>query len=291
MDDQFVKYYSDLTTAAPDHAKFEPDFASDADFRCTGDLDYPAAKTINILSPVSKKRASLNDRTKKSSTPSSDFEISTANKIYTKELISTNTVHRYRTEDLASYGFSTFDKDLHECLVTQKANRLKSKSAGTNSRNESSKPSGAVRFSEITIQEYSVKPGVNPGGSKGCPLTMGWNPISTDILDLDVFESLRCEHRRPTEQLKLVSSHRQHMLRGMGYTMKDIWGGTKAANLARRDRYSTIARLKSTPSQIRIEGIRRNVQNLVTFGSKKRREEKFLAPYVDAKNKTNSRLP
>ena len=83
----------------------------------------------------------------------------------------------------------------------------------------------------------------------------------------------------------------------MGYSMKEIMNGEKAANKARRARFETIARLKSMDSQETLEGLQRNVRNLVTFGSKKRKEQKLLAPFKDEKktaknNKSRSlRLP
>ena len=69
------------------------------------------------------------------------------------------------------------------------------------------------------------------------------------------------------------------------YSMREIMDGEKAANQTRRARFNTISRLKSTDSQEKLEGIQRNVKHLVTFGSKKRREQKLLAPYQD-ENKT-----
>lgn len=281
MDDQFAKYYSDLTTTSPDHVKFvDTEYSSDD---LVEEICHPAAKTVNVLIPVAK-RSSGSDKSNSSST---DFEISTANKIYTKELVSSNKVNKTRIENLSSYGENTFDQDMRECHMLEKVNRLKSegnKAATT----KASSNKGGVRFDTITIQEYSVQPGVNPGGSKGCPLTIDWNPISTETLDLDVFERVRCEHRRVSEQLKMVSAHRQHLLRGMGYTQRNIMEGTKAANQARRARFSTIARLKSTDSQEKIEELERKFQNIVTFGIKKRKEQKYLAPYLDEKNNKNS---
>ena len=130
---------------------------------------------------------------------------------------------------------------------------------------------------------------MNPGGTKGCPLTIGWEVIGKDDLDLDVFESLRSEHRRRGDQLKLVSAHREQMLRRMGYSMREIMDGEKAANKTRRARFNTIARLCSSDSQEKLEDLQRNMKNLVTFGSKKRREQKLLAPYQDEQKTTNNK--
>lgn len=273
MDNQSANDYSNMTQTY--------DFAYPSPMSmAVEELQHPVAKTINVLSPVNKKQ------TISVSSSSSDFEPRTANKIYTKELVSSHSINFSRCESRSSYGASTFDQDKRECQIAEKVNRLKAE--GTNATAKaSSKPSEkrAVQFSRISIQEYSLQPGINPGGSKGCPLTIGWEVIGKDDLDLDAFESLRSERRRRGDQLKLVSDHREQMLRRMGYSMREIMDGEKAANQTRRARFNTISRLKSTDSQEKLEGIQRNVKHLVTFGSKKRREQKLLAPYQD-ENKT-----
>lgn len=190
---------------------------------------------------------------------------------------------------MSSYGVSTFEEDVRKSLHAEKVNRLKSKGK-ISDKNNATGARGKVRFSSITIQEYSIEPGMNPGGNKGCPLTMGWDPISTQSLDVDVFESYRCHNRREHDQLKLVSAQREHMLLNMGYTMKSILAGTKAANRTRRERFNTLARLNSSESEEMIEGLRRGALNFVTFGNKKRQEQKLMAPYSTESNKDGSVL-
>lgn len=181
----------------------------------------------------------------------------------------------------------TFDKDLKESRMQEKVNRLKAegmarlqtKKEDSNAATATAPAQRTVRFDTVTIREHSVQPGVNPGGTKGCPLTIGWEPIHSETLDLEVFDTIRRDRRRCIHQLKLVSDHRQQMLTNMGFTMRDINEGTRAANIARRNRCNTIARLKSSDTQEMLEGFRSNVQNLVTFGTKKRKEQKLLKPY------------
>jgi len=200
-------------------------------------------------------------------------------KMYTKELLSNH------QKNLAQYGVSTFDKDMKECRMQEKVNRLKAEGMARSQPTKKEESSSSaqrrtVRFDTITIREYSVRPGVNPGGTKGCPLTIDWKPIHNENMDLDVFDTVRSDSRRRCiHQLKLLSAHRQQMLTGLGFTMRDVNEGTKAANIARRNRFNTIARLKSSDTQEMLEGLRSNVQNLVTFGTKKRKEQKLLAPY------------
>ena len=292
MNDQFATIYSDLTTEPPDPVKFK------ASNNCTSgsglgrqistagyvieDLEHPAAKTINALAPVTKEhRSDL-----KKSTANSGFE-NAAKKIFTKELLTSNLVDISRTETLSNYGVSSFEEDLRMSLIAESKKRRKAgKTIGGNQVKNTDNSGFAytlntVRFSKVTIQEYPLQPGRNPGGNKGCPLAIGWEPISTETVDLDVFEASRTGHRRGKEQLKLVSEHREHILLEMGYTSNEIAAATKSANKARRGRYETIARLKSTRSLEMLEDFRDNLHNFVTFGMKKRREEQFLAPFND----------
>ena len=283
---EHVAYYSDFTVkTAPEHAQYiVEERISAAGLLCSGDLDYPAAKTINILSPVTKQRRWSYGQKKLHFSASEN----TANKVFAKELLSNNLVNKSRTTSLSNYGVNKFNENLRESLLLEKINRLIG--AGSEEISESSSckcDSSAtvapkkVRFSEITIQEYTIEPGDNPGGTSGCPLTIGWEPISSNTIDIDSFEDVRQTGRRTFHQLKLVQAHRQNLLLGMGYSMRSIMAGTKAANLTRRDRYATIARLHSIKSQEIMEGFRNNVHNLVTFGKKRRLEQKFLAPFKE----------
>lgn len=276
MDNQF----GSMARKSTEQAQFEFAYESQAS-AIVEELQHPVAKAISVLAPEKRKHS------KSVSCSSSDFETRTANKIYTKELVTNHTIDKSRSE---SHSASTFDQDRLECQIAEKVYRLITEggndAATTTPPSEPNKEK-VVRFAGITVQEYSLQPGVNPGGMKGCPLTIGWEVISKDNLDLDVFEKRRREHRRRGDELKLVSAHREDMLRRMGYSVKEIMNGEKAANQARRARFDTIARLKSMDSQEKMEGLQRNVRNLVTFGSKKRREQKLLAPFNDEKKPTN----
>ena len=236
----------------------------------------------------------------------------TANKIFTKELVSSST--QYRNNNSLSISVSRFDQDLKKCIFVQK--NIKSKAAmvkgnsddekniNINNKNCNSSESttdtvvmsttstsftrAKVHFADVTIQEYSIQPGDNPGGNKGCPLTIGWEPISTVTLNLDIYESVRDQSRRSKLQLALVSAQRELMLKRLGHSRQDIMAGTKAANQTRRNRYETISRLRSSNSQEMLEGVRKTIHNFVTCGKKKQRERKFLAPYLPSSNSKSS---
>ena len=290
-----------MTITSPEHVKFNTNYVPDSvieqrtsasGLSCTGDLDYPVAKSLSALVPV-KQQHSSNSKEKNGGTMSMPPNLdNTANKIYTKELILSNKQSYIKS---LSNSVSSFDEDLLKCLVVQEAQKKVQLKAGKvngdhenniTTCNSSGSPTtlsptcANVQFSDVTIQEYSIQPGVNPGGNKGCPLTIGWNPISSVTLNLDIYEKVRDRNRRSSSQLNLVSAHREQILQGLGHSKQAIMTGTKAANQTRRNRYQTIARLKSSKSQEMLEALRKNVHNFVTCGEKKRRERKFLAPYL-----------
>lgn len=317
MNDQFVIYCSDSTTTARDHviSKFNTastDHTSECSrvderlsaerlsadgLSCTGELDYPAAKSIHVLSPIVKQKRNSdvngNGKITLQSRPPA-FE-NTANRVFTKELLLSSMLNKCSSRSLSSKGYNNFDEDVQQCLrAEKKASRDSSgksdhtastSTVTSNSTSTRTSTQATVRFSKITIQEYSIQPGENPGGSIGCPLTIGWDPIHTETLDLDVFERYRGDNRRNLLEMKLESAHRTQILKGMGYSVNAIRAGTKSANLGRRDRYETISRLRSSKSQEMLEGFRHRFHNVVTLGQKKRRERKFLAPYIDANHK------
>lgn len=283
----FAAYYSDSLSTSPDHVQYDTknNYTSAAGLRCTGSLDFPAAKAISVLSPVVSGGKHKQSR-------HSSFDI-IANKLLTRELVSSNRDNNSRARSFSDYGVSSFDENLRTSLLVGQIDRLKLE--GIDNHNSSSAriaPTTTckcrVRFATITIQEYPIEPGVNPGGTKGCPLTIGWDPLSTKHVDIDVFENARSENRRDLSQLKLVSAHREKLLLGLGYTMRSIQAGTKAANLTRRSRFGTISRLHTIASQEIMEGLRSNLHNFVTLGNKKRREQKFLAPYATTTTTTTT---
>ena len=152
-------------------------------------------------------------------------------------------------------------------------------------------PRLGVYFDKVTIQEYMIKPGDNPGGTTGCPLTIGWEPISLVTLDFDIYENVRSQDRRGPKDLLLVSAHRERILQELGHSKKAILAGTKAANQTRRNRYQTIARLKSSKSHEMLEDVSGKIRNFLNRGETKRDEQKLLGPYLKGTNRSVKRAP
>jgi hypothetical protein len=273
---------------------------------CTGDLDYPAAKSLATLFPVVSSKHQQQNRQK--AHPCLD---DSANRIYLKEVLSDAACTKMSNNNGTTSTGSSFDMDSLKILIEkeEKKNKKKEKVGNTN-RNVNSDESNnvsVVQFSNVTIQEYPIQPGDNPGGNTGCPLTIGWDPIGEPVtVQIDLYEKFRFgtssngsgdndndyndnNNRRSNKKLcPLVSAHREHILHQLGYTSKSIRAGTKSANQTRRNRYQTIARLKSSKSDEFLESIQKNLHNIITCGEKKRREKKFLAPYLSTSSSSNS---
>lgn len=278
MDDLNVRQFSDKRRMS-DWEECDPDYKSDSflvrrstasGLTCTGDLDYPAAKSLNVVSPHSKNLQHRHSGSFSKIIPMT-FE-KTAKRVFTKELLLSNTKSRSsRGESLRSCNTeSTFREDVMECVDESLRFKKTHQDADTET-------STRVRFSKVTIQEYTIQPCVNPGGNNGCPLTIGWEPVDFLTLDINAFEDNRSWNRRGSTSLRMVAEDREDLLKGMGYTQKEIMAGTRAANRARRDRFETISRLDSARSEELIERVCRSIQNVLTC--KKRREQAFLAPY------------
>jgi len=96
-----------------------------------------------------------------------------------------------------------------------------------------------ISFGKVSIQEYPIIVGDNPACLKGVPLTIHWESIHSMEFDLGDFEQLRVEHRRTSKQLQLPASHREAILRRLGFLHQDLLWGQKRATIARNARRKT----------------------------------------------------
>lgn len=80
-----------------------------------------------------------------------------------------------------------------------------------------------VIFDDVEIREYPHILGDNPAVSEGVPLTIGWKPINSYSIDIDLFESMRCPiRRRGRKQLLISSMRRVQSLVEAGYSLEKI---------------------------------------------------------------------
>mmetsp|Transcript_5382 Transcript_5382/g.13525 ORF Transcript_5382/g.13525 Transcript_5382/m.13525 type:complete len:291 (+) Transcript_5382:66-938(+) len=263
MNSRCVTQFSDLTTTAQDHVKLHAncyvsgslmDEETASGWTYARDPDDLEAKSFKLLNPYMRQK-------------------------YARSIGKNFLTEKFTVSDQANKSLTTSFS-----VGASKVNPVKREETVRADIQSETETRRVIRFSNVTIQEYTIQPGVNPGGFKGCPLTIGWEPISSKSVNLDVFEESRFSKRRNHKQLQLQAEQRENILKGMGYTMRSIRAGTKAANLCRRERANTINRLQSSATEERLEELRMNVRNFVTFGQTKRREQKFLVPYQNDRN-------
>lgn len=131
-----------------------------------------------------------------------------------------------------------------------------------------------VRFGTVEIREYALMAGDNPGGYRGCPLTMQWDHHNKLSLGLDEYEEER-PPRRNGSQMNIPWQTREQMLRDSGYTRGEIQAATKSVNIARRQRKRTEEMLQITKIQEFAERLSRGTRNAV-FRGKKEKERKYI---------------
>jgi len=80
-----------------------------------------------------------------------------------------------------------------------------------------------VSFGDITIREYPMELGDNPACSCGVPITIGWEPQSTCVQSLEVYEFRRRkagERRKSRKRLLMPVQKRGKLLLKAGYSLE-----------------------------------------------------------------------
>ena len=152
-----------------------------------------------------------------------------------------------RPEQQQRNGFSVLSDDHDECTSTNNKKKR-------------------VRFTGVTIQEYPIIVGDNPGGSGGPPVSIDWRYINQVQIDIEKFETIRGKQRRSHYELKMDIIHRQNLLRRQGYSMKEQLLGTKIANIIRNQRRKSIAQIDQDKFHEHLEIIRKRFRTVLTLG-------------------------
>jgi len=139
----------------------------------------------------------------------------------------------------------------------------------------------SVQFADITVYEHPIILGDNPGGHWGPPLCIDWEKQSEVTLPLDEYETTRPE-RRDHVEMAIPRRCREDILKRSGYTLSEIMKGTRPVNVARAQRARTIETLSLQPFNELVEKASRTTINVMLLGSKKRKEKRFLEPFVTA---------
>ena len=93
---------------------------------------------------------------------------------------------------------------------------------------ENSGPMKRVGFNYIEVKEYPIILGDNPSISDGIPVTIGWKPQKTIMLELEYFELYRPD-RKPPKEMKLSSEDRTYLVLMSGSTLQEIGRASMAA--------------------------------------------------------------
>lgn len=136
----------------------------------------------------------------------------------------------------------------------------------------------AVRFGNVSIREFPVVVGDNPGGTSGPPISIGWEHHSEVTVDLVSYEGQRPPRRRGREML-IPLDVRFERLRIAGYSRSEIVTLTKPVNVARSQRKRTLDTLHLQPFQRFNENLARKTKSLLTGGRRKKQEKKLLQSF------------
>lgn len=109
-------------------------------------------------------------------------------------------------------------------------------------------------FSTITVREYPRDLGDNIT-VMGPPIGLSWEHQEEVVYDLIEYDEACQDTRRTQSELKMPSSHRDKILRDMGYSRKDIQHAIKKSNVARGQRKRTVETLKLQPLQEMFEKV------------------------------------
>lgn len=81
----------------------------------------------------------------------------------------------------------------------------------------------SVSFGTITILEFPIMLGDNPGVSSGAPLTIDWVPVDVNTRDINLYDYLRSSQRKSSKKKFQISvPRRAQMLIKAGYSIDEI---------------------------------------------------------------------
>lgn len=100
----------------------------------------------------------------------------------------------------------------------------------------------SLSFGTVQVYEFPIVVGDNPEVSKGCPVTIDWEPKTTTKLEVNKYEYLRARRRpvpRKKDDLKLSEEERAQILLEAGFSSDDIANGTSKADAIKKRRAET----------------------------------------------------
>lgn len=148
-------------------------------------------------------------------------------------------------------------------------------SIGTESNNNTTPPlAKKVSFGTISIREYPICVGDNPGGSWGVPITIDWEHQSEASFDFDMYETTRPERRTQLE-IAMPAPVRYEKLRAEGFSRQEIQKAEKQANIIRCRRRRTVEMLHMAPIHEFSETIVKGTVKALSLRKKKKNKDEF----------------
>ncbi|KAL3915043.1 MAG: hypothetical protein SGARI_008280, partial [Bacillariaceae sp.] len=170
----------------------------------------------------------------------------------------------------AKYSGSSFEDDVKALRKSLEEGQLQGELKTSDSDitkkdsldDEASLDKKSVKFSTLSIREYPMVVGNNPGVTKGVPLSLGWDYSKEYSLALDPYERARRDHRRNMQNLAMDSTRRDTILKTLGFSRQERMQGTKIANIIRRQRRETNARRNLDRHDEKMDKLKRGLKKL-----------------------------
>ena len=122
-----------------------------------------------------------------------------------------------------------------------------------------------VSFHEIEISQYPIEIGDNPSAN-GAPLTIGWDPQSKFVFDLEAYESVKPKPREGP-QLLIPPKIRKEMLLSNGTTMRELIEVTREQKKIQIQRSNSVDNMKWDRVNFALEKTRRKIKKVTSLVS------------------------
>lgn len=135
--------------------------------------------------------------------------------------------------------------------------------------------SSMISFNEVEVRSYPITAGDHPCVTSGPPLTLQWDAVDQQTIDLDNYESTRPQYRS-REQMYMPANVRVEALRSEGHARSIIEGSAEKAKEGKKQRKQTRRRSGIIFAvEHALERFKRGLKNMV-HRKKKDEEEEVL---------------
>jgi hypothetical protein len=195
--------------------------------------------------------------------------------------------HHHQCRSRRSKDTKELSNSVHEAIRSLEEQEEEEETSSERRILKKTKKKG-VSFSIVEISAHPMIVGDNPGGLKGCPVTIGWESIANFSYDLNDYESVRTSnHRRSMGQMQMSAYHRETTLRDLGFSRQEIMWGIKTANVIRNQRRHRNELIKLDEFHAWVECAQRKLWHILTLGKSKRRERKLFLGFDGLVNNNN----